>query len=92
MRKYLLTAVLVAAFASPALAGQVYVAYDGKRVINSSLASSRSVIRPSYSAASTRGARSHEISSMRSRSLTEFDFSRQPQPGLLKRGEVISHF
>jgi hypothetical protein len=31
MRKYLLTAVLVAAFASPALAGQVYVAYDGKR-------------------------------------------------------------
>ena len=31
MRKYLLTAVLIAAFASPALAGQVYVAYDGKR-------------------------------------------------------------
>ena len=31
MRKYLLTAVLVAAFASPALAGQVYVADDGKR-------------------------------------------------------------
>ena len=30
MRKYLLTAVLIAAFASPALAGQVYVAYDGK--------------------------------------------------------------
>jgi hypothetical protein len=31
MRKYLLTAGLIAAFASPALAGQVYVAYDGKR-------------------------------------------------------------
>lgn len=31
MRKYLLTAVLIAAFVSPALAGQVYVAYDGKR-------------------------------------------------------------
>ena len=31
MRKYLLTAVLIAAIASPALAGQVYVAYDGKR-------------------------------------------------------------
>ena len=31
MRKYLLTAVLIAAFASPSLAGQVYVAYDGKR-------------------------------------------------------------
>ena len=31
MRKYLLTAVLITAFASPALAGQVYVAYDGKR-------------------------------------------------------------
>jgi hypothetical protein len=31
MRKYLLTAVLIAAFASPALAEQFYVGYDGQR-------------------------------------------------------------
>ena len=31
MRKYLLTAVLIAAFASPALAEEFYVGYDGKR-------------------------------------------------------------
>ena len=31
MKKYLLAAVLVAAFATPALAEQFFVAYDGKR-------------------------------------------------------------
>jgi hypothetical protein len=31
MRKYLLTAILIAAFASPALAEEFYVGYDGKR-------------------------------------------------------------
>lgn len=31
MQKYLVAAILVAAFATPALAGKVYVAYDGKR-------------------------------------------------------------
>jgi hypothetical protein len=31
MRKYLLAAVLVAAFAAPALAEEFYVAFDGKR-------------------------------------------------------------
>ena len=31
MQKYLVAAILLAGFATPALAGQVYVAYDGKR-------------------------------------------------------------
>jgi hypothetical protein len=31
MRKYLVAAVLIAAFASPALAEQFYIGYDGKR-------------------------------------------------------------
>ena len=31
MRKYLVAAVLIAAFASPALAEQLYIGYDGKR-------------------------------------------------------------
>ena len=31
MRKYLVTAVLIAAFASPAFAEEFYVGYDGKR-------------------------------------------------------------
>ena len=31
MKKYLVAAVLVAAFATPALAEQFFVAYDGKR-------------------------------------------------------------
>lgn len=31
MKKYLFAAVMVAAFAAPALAEQFYVAYDGKR-------------------------------------------------------------
>ena len=31
MKKYLLTAVLIAAFASPALAEEFYIGYDGKR-------------------------------------------------------------
>ncbi len=31
MKKYLVAAVLIAAFATPALAEQFYIAYDGKR-------------------------------------------------------------
>ena len=31
MRKYLVAAVLIAAFASPALAEEFYIGYDGKR-------------------------------------------------------------
>jgi hypothetical protein len=31
MKKYLVAAVLAASFATPVLAGQVYVAFDGKR-------------------------------------------------------------
>ena len=31
MRKYLVAAILIAAFASPALAEEFYVGYDGKR-------------------------------------------------------------